>query len=82
MYESLIAKSDQALSYLISYFEQVDRPVLICFFGDHQPALNGDFENALRNPGEDMDTDLTMTEKIYTVPYFIWSNYRSRRIIR
>ena len=28
MYESLIAKSDQALSYLISYFEQVDRPVL------------------------------------------------------
>ena len=76
MYESLIAKSDQALSYLISYFEQVDRPVLICFFGDHQPALNGDFENALRESGrEDMDTDLTMTEKIYTVPYFIWSNY-------
>ncbi len=51
MYESLIAKSDQALSYLISYFEQVDRPVLICFFGDHQPALNGDFENALRESG-------------------------------
>ena len=76
MYESLIAKSDQALSYLISYFEQVDWPVLICFFGDHQPALNGDFENALREAGrEDTDTDLTMTEKIYTVPYFIWSNY-------
>lgn len=76
MYESLIAKSDQALSYLISYFEQVDRPVLICFFGDHQPALNGDFENALREAGRgDTDTDLTMTEKIYTVPYFIWSNY-------
>ena len=76
MYESLIAKSDQALSYLISYFEQVDRPVIICFFGDHQPALNGDFENALREAGrEDTDTDLTMTEKIYTVPYFIWSNY-------
>lgn len=76
MYESLIAKSDQALSYLISYFEQVDRPVLICFFGDHQPALNGDFENALREAGRgDVDTDLTMTEKIYTVPYFIWSNY-------
>ena len=76
MYESLIAKSDQALSYLISYFEQVDRPVLICFFGDHQPALNGDFENALREAGrKDTDTDLTMTEKIYTVPYFIWSNY-------
>ena len=75
-YLSLIHESDSALEYLISYFEQVDRPVLICFFGDHQPALNGDFENALREAGrEDTDTDLTMTEKIYTVPYFIWSNY-------
>lgn len=76
MYESLIAKADQALSYLISYFEQVDRPALICFFRDHQPGLNVDFENALKEAGrEDTDTDLTMTEKMYTVPYFIWSNY-------
>ena len=38
--------------------------------------LNGDFENALREAGRgDTDTDLTMTEKIYMVPYFIWSNY-------
>lgn len=76
MYESLIAKSDQALSYLISYFENVDRPVLLCFFGDHQPALNSDFENMLKENGRQVaDTDLTMTEKIYAVPYFIWSNY-------
>lgn len=76
MYESLIAKSDQALSYLISYFEQVDRPVIICFFGDHQPALNSEFEDILKENGrQDTDTDLTLTEKIYTVPYFIWSNY-------
>lgn len=76
MYESLIAKSDQALSYLISYFENVDRPVLLCFFGDHQPALNSDFENILKENGRQVaDTDLTMTEKIYAVPYFIWSNY-------
>ena len=52
--------------------------MIICFFGDYQPALNGDFENALREAGRedtDTDTDLTMTEKIYTVPYFSWSNY-------
>lgn len=76
MYESLIAKSDQALSYLISYFEQVDRPVIICFFGDHQSALNSEFEDVLKENGrQDTDTDLTLTEKTYTVPYFIWSNY-------
>lgn len=76
MYESLIAKSDRALSYLISYFAKVDRPVLICFFGDHQPALNVDFENKLKENGSQItDTDLTMAEKTYMVPYFIWSNY-------
>lgn len=76
MYESLIAKSDRAISYLISYFENVDRPVLICFFGDHQPALNSDLENMLKENGRQItDTDLTVTEKTYTVPYFIWSNY-------
>lgn len=76
MYESLIAKSDKALSYLLSYFEEVDKPVIICFFGDHQPALNSDFEDAIKEAGrEETDTDLTITQKTYMVPYFIWSNY-------
>lgn len=76
MYESLIAKSDTALSYLLSYFEEVDKPVIICFFGDHQPALNSDFEDAIKEAGrEATDTDLTITQKTYMVPYFIWSNY-------
>lgn len=76
MYESLVAKADQALSYLIHYFETVDEPVIICFFGDHQPSLNADFENALKEAGRTAnDTDLVVTQKTYTVPYFIWSNY-------
>ena len=36
-YLSLIHESDSALEYLISYFEKVDDPVEIVFFGDHQP---------------------------------------------
>lgn len=76
MYESLIAKSDQALEYLIHYFEQVDRPVIICFFGDHQPSLNSEFEDKLREAGKQSDdTELSMQQKYYAVPYFIWSNY-------
>lgn len=76
MYESLIAKSDAALAYLISYFKNVDKPVLICFFGDHQPSLNADFENTMKKSGrEQIDTDLAVTQKTYAVPYFIWSNY-------
>ena len=76
MYESLIAKSDKALEYLISYFEQVDKPVIICFFGDHQPTLNSLFEDAVKTEGQKWtDTELSMRQKMYTVPYFIWSNY-------
>ncbi len=76
MYESLLAKSDQALAYLISYFEQVEEPVILCFFGDHQPALNSEFETKLQEAGrEDGETELAATEKLYMVPYFIWSNY-------
>lgn len=76
MYESLIAKSDRALEYLISYFEQVDKPVIICFFGDHQPSLNSIFEDSMKSAGKKLtDTDLTIAEKMYAVPYFIWSNY-------
>ena len=35
-YLSLIHESDASLEYLISYFENVDDPVEIVFFGDHQ----------------------------------------------
>lgn len=76
LYESLIAKADNALEYLISYFRDVEEPVVICFFGDHQPSLNTEFEEELLAEGrKEEDNDLSMWEKRYIVPYFIWSNY-------
>jgi len=36
-YLSLISLTDQALEGLVSYFEQEKEPVLLLFFGDHQP---------------------------------------------
>ncbi len=76
MYESLVAKTDKALSYLIEYFRNVDKPVIICFFGDHQPTLNSEFEGVLKKEGEAAaDTDFSISQKTYVVPYFIWSNY-------
>lgn len=76
MYQSLMKKSDDALRYLLDYFSKVEEPVLICFFGDHQPALNTEFENALLAAGRSEDeTELEVQQKYYQVPYFIWSNY-------
>lgn len=73
-YFSLVRESDDALKELITYFENVDEPVEIVFFGDHQPSLNSGFYRMINGKGL---SGLTMTEleALYTVPFFIWTNY-------
>ena len=60
---------------MIDYFSKEDEPVVVVFFGDHQPndtvaepilRLNG---KSCRTLSEE-DTYLR-----YQVPYFIWANY-------
>lgn len=75
-YLSLIHESDAALEYLISYFEDVDEPVEIVFFGDHQPSLSSGFYPYLNGKGlSGLTTD--ELEALYTVPFFIWTNYET-----
>lgn len=75
-YLSLLHESDKALEYLISYFEKVDEPVEIIFFGDHHPSLDTGFYRSLNGKGL---SGLTVDEleALYTVPFFIWTNYES-----
>lgn len=75
-YLSLVHESDKALEYLISYFTYVDEPVEIVFFGDHQPSLSSGFYPYLNGKGL---SGLTVDEleNLYTVPFFIWTNYES-----
>lgn len=75
-YLSLVHKSDEALEYLISYFEGVDEPVEIVFFGDHQPSLSSSFYPYLNGKGLSGLTEDEL-EHLYTVPFFIWTNYES-----
>lgn len=76
-YLSLVHESDKALEYLISYFESVDDPVEIVFFGDHQPSLSSSFYPYLNGKGlSGLTTD--ELEALYTVPFFIWTNYETK----
>lgn len=75
-YLSLVHESDKALEYLISYFKQVEEPVEIVFFGDHQPSLSSSFYPYLNGKGLSGLT-LNELEDLYTVPFFIWTNYES-----
>lgn len=74
-YLSLIQKTDEALEHLITYFSNQSEPVMVVFFGDHQPndavaepilRLNGKSSRTL----SEEDTRLR-----YQVPYLIWANY-------
>lgn len=73
-YFSLVRESDDALRDFINYFSQVDEPVEVIFFGDHQPSLNRKFYEILNGKGL---SGLTTKElqALYTVPFFIWTNY-------
>lgn len=73
-YLNMIKMSDNALKELVHYFEKVDEPTVIVFFGDHQPDLEEDFYNKL------LHTDIQKLEgeeleKLYKVPFLIWANY-------
>lgn len=73
-YFSLVRESDDALREFITYFSQVEEPVEIVFFGDHQPSLNKKFYKLLNGKGLSGLT-LEQLEDLYTVPFFIWTNY-------
>lgn len=75
-YLTLVNESDKALEKLVTYFENVDEKVEIVFFGDHQPGLNSDFYRQLNGKGL---SGLTLQElqDLFTVPFFIWTNYES-----
>lgn len=71
-YLTLLNKSDDALRDLITYFENTDEDTMIVLFGDHFPAIGGDFYTHVM--GDSANTyDGTMAK--YKVPYMIWTNY-------
>ena len=70
-YLACIEQSDWALADFIEELRTLDRPVVVVFFGDHQPGISSAFNDAMY-PGED---EVTHVERIYTTQYFIWANY-------
>ncbi len=74
-YLSLIKKSDEAIEDLLAELEDSERPTVVCFFGDHQPAATVS-KKLLKKYGvtlrEDSIDDLA---KQYIVPFYIWANY-------
>ena len=73
-YLSLLQVTDAALQELIEYFSAVEEPVMLVFFGDHQPRLDDEFYDYVFGEvsGERSALD---RQKQYLVPFLIWKNY-------
>lgn len=73
-YLNMVKMSDKALKRLVKYFEKVDEPTVIVFFGDHQPDLEDSFYDALLGQSADA-LEGEELERLYKVPFLIWANY-------
>lgn len=71
-YLTLVKESDRAFGELISYFSKVEEPVIICMFGDHQPAIDEEFVSNLQ--GQNME-GISEQQKRLITPYIVWCNY-------
>ena len=71
-YIACIEESDRALEEFLAELEGLDRPVVVIFFGDHQPKLSKDLCDVLYGTDEDA---LTRNQRLYYTTYSVWANY-------
>lgn len=71
-YLTLIHETDEALGYLVEKLSELERPVVLVFFGDHLPSLNMNFYEEIHG-GKFGSLDEQMLR--YKIPFLIWSNY-------
>lgn len=76
-YLSLMKRSDEALEYLISYFEKSGEPTMIVLFGDHQPSVEDEFFDEIAGRES---ADVPAKERLmwYQTPFIIWTNYETK----
>ena len=71
-YLSCIQKSDKDLKYLMDELQKLDRPVVLVFFGDHQPYMTPVYNNAYMS---DKAGELAHDQRVYQTCYLTWANY-------
>ena len=71
-YLSLLHQMDEAMKDLLTQLSSSERDTIVLFLGDHWPALEEGFYQALHGGGFD---SLQEQMLCYTVPFFLWANF-------
>ena len=70
-YLACIKKSDDDLREFVRALREVERPVVLVFFGDHQPTLSAAYNDYwYQDEPEDVHA-----RRAYSTEYVIWANY-------
>lgn len=73
-YLSCIKRSDDDLKELVTYFQSVKEPVILVFFGDHQPSVENEFaEEIVGKPMSEWTEE--ELQRHYETTFCIWANY-------
>lgn len=73
-YVSCIKASDEDLNTFIQELRQLNKPVVLVFYGDHQPNISSNYLNDSVYPNEDKSS-LSHQLRAFKTQYFIWANY-------
>lgn len=68
---SLIRHSDEDLEYFVDQLRELGRPVVLVFFGDHQPYMTLQYNNSWY-PDEE---DAVHARRVFQTDYVVWANY-------
>lgn len=70
-YVSSIARSQREFSEFLGELEQREEPIVVIFFGDHQPGFVDELANY---DGTAENASITEAQQRYVTPYLIWTN--------
>lgn len=73
-YVSCIEASDEDLATFMDELRKLNEPVILVFYGDHQPNISSNFLNDSVYPNEDPNS-LDHQLRAFKTQYFIWANY-------
>lgn len=80
-YFSGIYSTNQALKNVIDYFKKEKEPVVVIFFGDHNPWM-GDNNSVYMKLGMNFDLGSeTGFYNYYNTPYVIWGNDSAKKVL-
>ncbi|MFN7249452.1 MAG: LTA synthase family protein [Anaerobacillus sp.] len=79
-YSTGVKDADDSLKLLVDYFEKIEDPTVIVFFGDHLPLL-GDLytESNYINDINPKHWSIEEYQKMYSVPFVVWDNFQQEK---